>query len=304
MKLTILVDSIDYVTNEIYQHQVHEVLKNEHECQYVSINDIRRCAPTYDNVLIATKFRTTVAYAKEIDRWLDTRKCLIQDYDPWVFFDDTSQHRGGYTTVAETIRCLHSFLIPNKHWCDIVRDSTGKAATPFRLGMKPEYCDATVWESRTREIEFKGSSYPTRITNFERFTRHVPVVWNKEIIKPYSQFLKYLSTVRIWAHDESEPITVNGTMLCRNWLWPKALEVLSRGCFLIRDYQPEAAVYGIDRLPTAFLYQNLEEASDFVDRIVTMNDDERNDRIRETVHWIREQNFYVDFSKHIPEWFK
>ena len=305
MKLTVLIDSVDYAfRTEIYQHQLHSVLSREHDCQYVTIQDMSAgVRPLNDNVYVATRLRETVKYASSINTWLDNRACIIQDYDPWIFFDDSSKHKGGYFTLLEQIKSIRAFCVPNKSWADIIRHKTSVPTMHFKLGVLPQNCDDTLWEPRTRRLEFKGSTYPVRERTFSKLNSYIPIVWTKDIIKPYSAFLQYLSTLRVWAQDESEPVIVDGVKVCRNWLWPKAIEVLSRGCFLIRDMQPEAHEYGIDSLPTCFLYDDIEQASALLLKIESMNPNERNDRILETTKMIREQNCYETISNQMTGWF-
>jgi hypothetical protein len=115
--------------------------------------------------------------------------------------------------------------------------------------------------------------------------------------------LKHLSNVKVWAHDESETVTFEGEVFSRNCLWPKALEVLSRGCFLLRDWQVEADNYGISILPTAYLYRDIKDAQVLLDKINSIPEEECNNRIRETVRWIRKQDFYGQASRELEAWF-
>jgi hypothetical protein len=133
------------------------------------------------------------------------------------------------------------------------------------------------------------------------FNAGFPHCWSKNTISPYSSFLENLSKVRVWAQSETEPIIVDGQAMCRNWLWPKAIEVLSRGCFLIRDYQPEAENY-TKNMPTVFLFKSESEAITLLEQIESMTDAERNDRIRTTVDQVRKASYYQVISDRLQEW--
>jgi hypothetical protein len=135
------------------------------------------------------------------------------------------------------------------------------------------------------------------------FATGFPDCWVKGTINPYSNFLKHLSTVKVWAHSETEPLIVDGNTVCRNWLWPKAIEVLSRGCFLIRDYHPEAENYVKD-MPTVFMYKDENEANSLLEKIESMTDAERNDRMQTTVDQIRAASYYQVISDRLQDWWE
>lgn len=301
MKLTVLIDSHEYVDSDPYQKQFHARLAKEHECQYVELSAMH--VPEHSNVYVALRFRHTIKFRHQIALWLAGRPCIAQDYDPWVFFDNTSQHCGGYEFAINAIPGIE-FAVPNRYWANIIRSKTGAKVHEFRLGMAPELCDAAPWESRTTRLEFRGSPYPVREANFQKLSAVIPVSWEREKIVPYSAFLKHLSSVRVWAHDESEMVSVGSVEHTRNWLWPKAIEVLSRGCFLIRDWHPEAETYGISGLPTAFLYGSVTQTASMLDQIERMPAQECNDRIEATVKWVREQDFYGVTCKQMETWWQ
>jgi hypothetical protein len=305
MKLTIIIDDFDYISSEPYQGQLHSRIIKEHECQYVTLQNLldSKVRPAHENIFIALKCRNTITHRHKISSWIDKRNCVIQDYDPWVFMEDNTPYSGGYEKIIDTIdNC--SFAIPNNFWCKIVKETYGIKTIPFKLGMSPELCAFNSWKNRNKSLEFKGSKYPVREKNFKKLQTYIPVNWSQDKVYPYQNFLNYLSDVKIWAHDESEKITSNNISYCRNWLWPKALEILSRGCFLIRDWQQEAEWYEIDKLPTSFLYNDIKNSKDKLEKIFSMKDDERDDRIHETVSWIKNQDFYGRICKEMNFWWQ
>ena len=305
MKITVLIDDFDYILSDPYQSQLHSRLKIEHECQYVTLQDLleSKARPLHENIFIAVRCRHVVTYRHKISSWVDKRSCVIQDYDPWVFMGDDTPHTGGYEKIINSINNC-SFAIPNNFWCKIVKKTYGVKTIPFRLGMSPGLCNTNSWKNRTKILEFRGSSYPIREKNFNKLQSIIPVNWNKEKIYPYKDFLNYLSDVKIWAHDESEEVMFRGIPYCRNWLWPKALEVLSRGCFLIRDWQQESSWYEIDKLPTSFLYNDVKDSKQLLENILLMQDDERNDRICETIKWIKSKDFYGKICEEMNFWWQ
>jgi hypothetical protein len=303
MNLTVLVDSKSYAFSEIYQQHLHKELIKNHQIQYVEISDLSTTRPLHDNILVCTKFRTTLQISSQIKKWIDKRRVVVQDYDPWVFLEDNTVFSKGYEIISNSfINC--SFAVPNRYWSEIIRKKTGREVHTFRLGVPPEQCDKNQWENRKNRLEFRGSQYPTREKNYEKISRFIPINWDKKVIKPYSSFLDFLSNTRIWAQDESETVIVDGNHHCRNWLWPKSIEVISRGCFLIRDRQEEAEFYQVDSLPTVFLYNSVKETPDLLASIENMSNEERNERISHSANWVKQQDYYGQIARDIEGWFK
>lgn len=300
-KLTILTNGDAYLTSDPYQSQLHGRLRREHDCQYVTLDEIGHVRPANDAVFVALRFRNVVSNSRAIDRWLDGRHAVVQDYDPWVFLEDVSVHRGGYERVANDIKNV-SFAVPNVYWSSIIEKRTNRRVHTFQLGMSPELCDATPWDKRTHRLEFLGAAYPIRVSCFEKLTKYIPVVWNRTKIAPYSEFLSHISALRVWAQDESAPIIVDGVSHVRNWLWPKAIEIISRGCFLIRDRHDEAMNYGLSEVPTVFLYDDVSETPEMLDKIESMASSERGDRIEQAVAWVKQRDFYGSICRQMNDW--
>lgn len=299
-RLHILVDSVAYVKQEVYQHQLHKVLNSDYDCVYHEIGKLDDIdIGTDDIVFSALKIRTLKMHVDWVAWAINDSRIIVQDYDPWVSYEDGSQYKGTYELVSSKLNA--TFFVPHREWATAISGRGHKCVTA-KIGMLPSYCDATPWENRKIRTEFRGSTYPSRVAGMTRLSSAgFPDCWVKGTVNPYSNFLKNLSNVRVWAHSESEPIVVDGVPICRNWLWPKAIEVLSRGCFLIRDYQPEAENYVKD-MPTVFLFKDESEAPALLDMIESMSDKERNERITETVDQVRKASYYQVISSNLQEW--
>lgn len=299
-RLHILVDSVSYVRNEVYQHQLHRVLNANYDCVYHEIDKLNDIHIGSDDIVFSTlKIRTLRAHVDWIAWAIGDSPIIVQDYDPWVSYEDSSQYKGTYELIGSKLDV--TFFVPHLEWSKFIA-SKGHRCVTSKIGMLPLYCDETPWENRTIRVEFRGSSYPSRNAGMQRlFDAGFPQCWTRGTISPYTSFLKNLSTVKVWAHSESEPIIVDGQPLCRNWLWPKAIEVLSRGCFLIRDYHPEAENYVKD-IPTVFLFKSEQEAPTLLEQIESMSDSERNDRIRAAVDHVRNASYYQVISNRLSEW--
>lgn len=300
-RLHAIVDSVSYVTSEVYQHQLHEELTRLYEVSYHELSSLGKIyIDPGDVVFSALKLRSVKSHLNRISAAVGNNLIIVQDYDPWVSFEDGSPYKGAYTTIQNHLNA--KFFVPSKNWCDLIsrRNITCRY---HPIGMAPRYCTANPWENRDVRLEFRGSSYPSREAGMRRLVASgFPDPRTKGTIKPYSAFLEHLSSVKVWAHSETESIVVDGVPLCRNWLWPKAIEVLSRGCFLIRDWQPEADEYVFD-LPCARLFKNESEARFLLDEIESIEPGLRNDMIRTTVENIRAADYYGSLSQKIAEWY-
>jgi hypothetical protein len=300
-RLHAIVDSVSYVTSEVYQHQLHEELTRLYEVSYHELSSLGKIyIDPGDVVFSALKLRSVKSHLNRISAAVGNNLIIVQDYDPWVSFEDGSPYKGAYTTIQNHLNA--KFFVPSKNWCDLIsrRNITCRY---HPIGMAPRYCTANPWENRDVRLEFRGSSYPSREAGMHRLVAGgLPDPWVRKPIKPYSSFLEHLTRVRVWAHNENETIIVDGEHICRNWLWPKAIEVLSRGCFLIRDWQPESENY-VSMMPTARLYRHEAQANDLLLEIESLEPRVRNEMILETVEQVRRADYYRNLSLKIAEWY-
>ena len=90
-RLHILVDSIQYVRNEVYQHQLHKVLNANYECVYHEIDKLDDISIASDDIVFsALKIRTLRSHVDWIAWAIKDSRIIIQDYDPWVSYEDGS----------------------------------------------------------------------------------------------------------------------------------------------------------------------------------------------------------------------
>lgn len=301
-KLHILVDSLSYVQSEIYQHQLHRILVNDYDCVYHEINSLNKLTiESSDIVFSALKLRTLYRNSSLVAKSIGDARIIVQDYDPWVSFEDDSQFKGAYFDISKNVNAL--FFVPSFEWANLITKK-GLKCVASKIGMLPSYCDNTSWENRKIELEFRGAHYPSRDKAMERlFQSEFPYCWKKGTISPYQDFLKHLSNIKIWAFSDSEKIVVDGETISKNALWPKCMEILSRGCFLIRDWQPEAENYVKD-IPTAFTFKDEKDALSNLRWIQNMPDDILNDYILDSVNKIRKENCYKVISDKLQEWYE
>src|SRR5260221_6643472 len=150
-KLHAIVDSVDYVNKEVYQHQLHKKLRERFDVSYHEISSLDKIVVNDDEILFsALKIRTLRAKLDLVQRCIGDKHIIVQDYDPWVSFDDTSQYKGTYELVSDKLNV--TYFVPSVEWSRFVIASGHKCVTS-KIGMLPEYCEASTWESRTTSVE-------------------------------------------------------------------------------------------------------------------------------------------------------
>lgn len=292
-KILILVDSISYVNSEIYQQHLHPILRRKHDCTYLELGSLKELElSNFDVIFIALKLRTLVSNLEKVKAIVKDYPVIVQDYDPWVSFVDDSPYKGSYQKIYETLN-VKKFVVSSNQWANFISQKSMQAVA-IKLGVSSEMCHANPWENRKLEMEFRGSYRVYREKNFKRLENLGLVnIWKREFIKPYNKFLDYLSDLKIWLHFEDEPAIVDNVPMEYNFLWPKSLEILSQGCFLVRNKQTEASFYDIDKIPHAFLFNNLEDLPKLLDDIKAMPIKEKNERMLEGVEFIKNSEYYT-----------
>jgi hypothetical protein len=180
-----------------------------------------------------------------------------------------------------------------KTWADKVFHEDMLPSDFIKLGVLPEYCCFTPWQKRTKEVEFKGTRHTWRVAGHKRLCdAGIPVVWDSAIVKPYDAFLNYLSSVRVWAHSESNAWTINNQPISSNALWPKGIEALARGCFVLRDAQEEMFYYDAKKMPALLTFSSEDEAKAAYERLLCLSDKQRDQMTQETIHFISSYEYY------------
>jgi len=302
-KLLSIIDTHDYTLNEIYQGQLYERMQQLISVDFITLDDILKNKSInfkdYDVVYCSLKIRNTLQYLRQLSTFLNGHQVIIQDYDPWVNYIDDSPYKNCYSTINSSLN-VKSFFVSAKFWSDKLNVDNIKS-TPIKLGMLSKHVhNPTMYPSRTNLIEFRGSKHPLRIKGMnELINATIPVNWGSTI-KPYSNFLNHLQTISIWAHNELF-ITVNNQKYEANSLWPKALEVLSQGCFLLRDKQSEAMWYDMYDIPSTFLFDDVKHAKLLYEQICNMSIKEKNERITYTINFIKNKDYFSDIIHQIIE---
>ena len=120
--VTCLVDSIDYVNKNCYQHQLSSVLEKEFDVRYVDLSDLEVFKASNDSIILSRlKLRTLTSKANQLANAISNCKNIfIYEQDPWENFIICSKCNGTYKKVTSLLP--HAvFLNTSLWWSDLVK---------------------------------------------------------------------------------------------------------------------------------------------------------------------------------------
>lgn len=284
-----LVDSIEYVEANCFQHQLAHALGRLPNVRTVQLADLdKQPAGSFSRVACCLKQRTLFKYASALKIWLKDVPVVVYDQDPWQSFMDDSPFKGTYERAQEHLN-VESFALTTKFWADLVA-SKGMPSTFARMWVKPEYCGMTpVYEDRSIPLGFVGSLHPYRKSLFDSLDdlgTQVNVQSGNTL--PYRGYLDALSKIRVFIHSEDSPIVCDGVRLnLADGLWIKDVEAAARGCFSIRNRGSGSETY-LDGIRTVYLYDDAAEVPSILSAIENMQKNERQSLINESVRFIQQ----------------
>jgi len=213
-KILFIIDSYSYMSVEPYQKNLIPAINSCDLIQpeYIEKDSFLRTSQTFsfDGVYCALKMRDSVKFATTIRSKINSATHIVfQDFDPWVFYDYTSAHYGGYKKIVNSIENI-SFHIPNEFWSNYIRNDLGCIVHTSHIGpsftrfenVKPHS------ERLFKHPVFYGSSYGVREYAFATLRAHgINVDWRKEKV-PHAEFTNLLNDVKIWLHYEGVPQNV------------------------------------------------------------------------------------------------
>lgn len=291
-----LVDSVGYVRENCFQHQLARSL--ERQCDLVQV-ELRDISPTglageADVFISCLKQRTLMQHALRIGSWLAGRELVVYDQDPWQAYMDDSPFAGAYDVISRAIN-VKTFALTTEWWTDFLR-TKGLPSSFVRMWVLPEYCSPNVpYVERTKVAGFVGSVHPRRrqlLDVIDAAGIQTSVLATNSL--DYASFLSELARLRCFVHNESMTYTVEGgrELNFNTGMWVKDIEALSQGCFSIRNVGDGARSY-FDGLPEeggqsmVRLVDRLEDVPEAIRDIERMEPNSRQYLIERTVEYIR-----------------
>ncbi len=292
MLLYDVVDSLQYIADNCYQHQLSSILDNEFEIRRITFDRlISQPPPSGAVVLSRLRLRTLHGQLQKISAALEDRQLIVYEQDPWESFMMGSSLRGAYETIAGKLNVV-SFLNTSLWWSERVRE-LGLPSRFVQMWMLPQYCPEPVpWTLRKHDVVFCGTLKPHRVTFFERLKKEgVNVSFLPS--RSYKDYLELLSRSRITIRSESIDWNVefaSGPVRLKrpHGLWIRDIECASRGCFSLREPDDEGRTWGIKEIPTIITFDDVESAADEIHRLASLSNDVADDLVKKSVDRVRQ----------------
>lgn len=283
-----LVDSIEYIEANCFQHQLLKGLRGVAQVETVALSALDRI---FDHgvhpVVCCLKQRTLHRELDRLAEQLLTVPVVVYDQDPWHGFMDDSPYKGVYQQAAQKLN-IKSFAVTTKWWADYITDQ-GLPCEFVRMWVLPEYCSRTpIYEDRSINVGFIGALHPHRRALFDRLDDlGVQVNVQAGSSLPYKDYLNALSGIRVFIHSEDNGISCSGQPLnLKDALWIKDIEAAARGCFTIRNRGEGSDTYYAG-CNTTLLYDDPGEIPGLLEGIERMQKNERQSLINDTVGFIQ-----------------
>lgn len=288
-RIAYIIDNIEYVSSNCFQHQLMEALSNRSELVAVTLNDLRFGAPVLaDGFISCLRQRTLFAHAEAVGRWLCDAPLVVYDQDPWQAFMSDSPYAGAYDKIVSCIN-VKSFALTTRWWVDFLNDK-GYRASFVRMWVLPKYCNINEpYLQRPHVAGFVGSVHPRRRELLDVIEgAGIGTKVTKTNTMSYAKFLKSISNLKCFVHNEDMLYKINdGSELNFNTgMWVKDIEAASQGCYSIRGKGEGSETY-LDGIETVMLYDDIKQVPDIIRHIEKMDPDERQRSIDRTVEKIR-----------------
>lgn len=281
-KVLVIADSRGYIKSNCFQRQLHESIKvnvrnievdyfylEPRNLQTLSMMNKRKNA--YSFVVSTLRQRVLFSNIQVINKLIGCTPLKIYDQDPWNNYIDNSNTYDCYNTLNSNFNLLKIY-VTSQYWANYISKNDKLPSEFVKMGMLPRLCNLGLDQNaREKRVEFKGTLYPHRQRAFNEMIKNgLALKFDSRILK-YSDYLKYLSKLAIFVHDES------GYWRCRGenvpmstGLWVKDLEIASQGCFSIRNFHSDYQTYSLGHIPLIKFYRDPSEVKSIVEEIFAL----------------------------------
>lgn len=286
-KIIQIVDSLEYIRKNCFQHQLYETLKRETDLSIIQQGEFERIHEFEGDVLICLKLRTLDKTLHSLSTHLKDRKVYVYEQDPWECFGDDAACPGSYDRVCKQIN-VQAFLTPSKWWSDFI-NSKGLPSKFVKMWVLPEYCSTGLSSAqRMTPLGLMGQIHPWRKIGLDALKGLGQEV---SVIPARSDYLGYLQTVGTmisFLHDEPPHFKIDWETIPCNSMWGKEVEVMSQGTFCFRNREEEADAYGLRNNPLLLEFSTYEEIIEKLMYIKSLSYEQRDKMIEEGVRMIKE----------------
>lgn len=301
MQFIQVVDSVEYVQENCYQHQLLIDLKRRYNHAIVPLTQLETLQSIDNDVVVLStvKIRNVYANLPRFKAIFGTRKIFIYDQDPWESFIDIATYPRGYYSVVDAMSNAE-FIVTSGWWADFI-NTQGLKAHFCRIWVLPDYCRIpNQFQNRNTTLAFRGLVHTfrkTAIDNIQKLGRSVTVL---PAATRYSEWLGWLQQQRYFFNPEpSDGWLINGKMTPRNCGGPKNVEIVSQGCFALCDASADGELqnYQIDNVPCMLTYKSLEHCVELVRQVDALSITQANVMIEQSVAAIKQVNGWVDMRR-------
>lgn len=283
-KILHVVDSLEYVTTNGFQHQLLKTLQRETDVVTVPLSQLNEFYLRDKIVLSTLKHRSLVNHIDSLKEILKGNELYAYDQDPWESYTDEGSYRGSYKYVQSKLNIV-SFLTPSKWWSDHII-STGSPSSFYKIWILPEYCASKNFQERLVNVGFMGQMHPFRKQTFSTLSS---LGLNVEVFpsSSYESYLNVISNMRFFVHYEPNRWHLDGMLIPCHALYGKTVEIMARGTFCLRERCVEATHWNLDKNPLLLQFSSFDELIDHVDRINSLPIEEVNQMISSGVEMIK-----------------
>ncbi len=295
-KLLQIVDSVQYVSTNCYQHQLLHTLSQNFDHQVVEINSLSKI-PNDVIVFCSVKIQNVFSHIKLLKNVIGDHKVFVYDQDPWESFIDTGAYKGKYAIVAESLK-NSEFINTSKWWTDHVL-SKGYKSNFCRMWTLPEYCSYGIdFSRRDDSLYFRGQLHSFRKACNDALAKKGVTVKHLPGVQ-FDEYIRWLQTVKSSLHDESDTWAIDGVQHKKQCAVPKDVEIMSQGTFVFRDSgaAQELHAYNVDECPLLITYDTLDDVRDALENVRTLDATHANSLIKKSVEFIKDTNGWLDFVK-------
>lgn len=288
MNIVHLVDDVNYVETNCYQHQLYQALKTTADIKTVTVVELSQTLKNVDLVISCLKQRTVNRLSSQIRTFVNDAPIVFYDQDPWQAYMDDSPYKSTYDLIRW--KNLKAIAVTTEWWANYIK-LDGLPGVFVRMGMLPEYCFlGPSFEDRKHKTAFIGTLHPRRKKLVSDLSSLGVNITTRHNNLSYKDYLRELSSVGIFVHNEDEPITICGLRdNMGRGLWIKDVEAAARGCFSIRNMFDGYESY-CSEIPTIMCFEDPVHARDLINEITYMNPYKREELRVASVEKIQNEN--------------
>lgn len=292
-----LVDSIEYIESNCFQHQLLKALRSTGNVKTVPVQITALETRGHNPIICCLKQRTLFNKLDMLANLIGQAPVVIYDQDPWHAYMDDSDYKGVYQRAVKALN-IKAIAVTTRWWAQRIQ-ADGFPGVFTSMWVLPEYCDrGLAYVDRPVNVGFIGSLHPHRRKLFEQLEdMDIPVNVMGGNGLPYSQYLQSLGNLRVFIHSEDFPLSIDGQEAnLKDALWIKDVEAAARGCFTIRNRGVDSDSYYAG-LETVRLYDDVREIPELLRAIENMDPIERQSSIDRTVEYIREADKWQETAR-------